>query len=96
MADSKNPLNYVLPAGVLAYVASPDVRQAVRSVVVKGMATAMDFVEKAENASESLRGEFTGIVSDAEKMRQEAKKPPVHIHIDDEETSDVGTESAPA
>ena len=36
--DNKNPLNYVLPAGVLAYVASPEVRKGVRSVLVKGMA----------------------------------------------------------
>jgi hypothetical protein len=86
MANSKNPLNYVLPAGVLAYVASPEVRQAVRSVIVKGMASAMDLVESAENASEGIRQEFTGIVSDAERMRQEAKKPAVHIQVEDAET----------
>jgi len=83
--DNKNPLNFVLPAGVLAYVASPEVRKGVRSVIVKGMAGVMDMMEKAESASESLREEFSGIVSDAERMRQEAKKPPVHIHVEDNE-----------
>lgn len=83
--DKQNPLSYVLPAGVLAYVASPEVRKGVRTVLVKGMAGVMDLVEKAESASDNLRQEFTGIVSDAERFRQESKKPPVHIHVEDDE-----------
>jgi hypothetical protein len=92
--DNKNPLSYVLPAGVLAYVASPDVRKGVRSVLVKGMAGVMDLVEGAENASENLRQEFSGIVSEAERLRQEAKKPPVHIHVEDNDAPEP--EGAPS
>ena len=98
--DGKNPLNFILPAGVLAYAASPKVRETVREAIVKGVATVMDLTERAESATSGLRDEFTTIVSDADKRRKEQKAPAVRIEVEDRTgTSDeapAGAEGAPA
>lgn len=85
--DSKNPLYWVLPAGVLAYVASPEVRNGVRSAVVKGVAGVLDVMDKTEGATEGLRTAFKGIVDDAEKLRKEAKEQPQRVEVVDAEPS---------
>jgi hypothetical protein len=83
--DSRNPLYWMLPAGVLAYVASPEVRNGIRTAFVKGVAGAMDLKEVTEGATEGVRTAFQGIVEDAEKMRQEAKEAPKRVEVVDAE-----------
>ncbi|HEY3266360.1 MAG TPA: hypothetical protein VGM37_05495 [Armatimonadota bacterium] len=93
--DPKNPLNYILPAGVIAYVASPEVRKSVRTAVVKGVASVMDVLDKAEGASEGVRQGFQGIVDDARKMRDESKESPIRVDVANVEPP-AGAESAAA
>ena len=98
--DSKNPLNFILPAGVLAYAASPQVRKAVRGALVKGMAGVMDLAERAESATSGLRDEYNTIVADAERLRKEQQEPSVRIEVEDHTESSTeppaGAEGAPA
>ena len=83
--DSRNPLYWVLPAGVLAYVASPEVRNSLRTALVKGVAGAMDLMEATEGATHGVRSAFKDIVEDADKMRQEAKEAPKRVEVVDAE-----------
>jgi len=97
--DSKNPLNFILPAGVLAYAASPQVRKAVRGALVKGVAEVMELVDRAESATAGLRDEFNNIKADADKMRKEQKEPSVRIEVEDHTESQeppAAAEGAPA
>lgn len=82
--DSKNPLGYILPAGLLAYVASPKVREAVREAAVKGVAAAMDLADRAEAATTGLREELNSIMQDADQRRREGQRPAVRIEVEDE------------
>lgn len=83
--DNKNPLYWILPAGVLAYAASPEVRKGLRTAVVKSVAGVMDLAEKTEGVTGGLRDTFKGIVDEAEQMRQEAKTAPHRVEVVDAE-----------
>lgn len=83
--DSKNPLYWILPAGVLAYAASPEVRKGIRTAVVKGVAGAMDLADKTEGVTGGIRDTFKSIVDEAERMRQEAKEAPHRVEVVDAE-----------
>jgi hypothetical protein len=83
--DSKNPLYWILPAGVLAYAASPEVRKGIRTAVVKGVAGVMDFAEKTEGVTGGLRDTVKGIVDEAEQFRKEVKEPPHRVEVVDAE-----------
>lgn len=90
---AKNPLNYILPAGVVAYIASPEVRKTVRKVLVRGIAEALELTEKASGLTENLRKEYQTLKADAEKLREEEAQPPVTVQIHSDEP---GPEGAPA
>lgn len=99
--DARNPLSYILPAGVLAYIASPQVRKAVRETLVRGMAGVMDLADRAETASSGLRDEFQAMVADADRLRREKAEPTVRIEVEDADDDDTpappsGAERAPA
>jgi hypothetical protein len=83
--DTKNPLYWVLPAGVFAYAASPEVRQGIRTAVVKGVAGVLDAMEKTEGMTGGLRDGFKGIVDDAERLRKEAREAPTRVEVVDAE-----------
>ena len=83
--DNKNPLYWILPAGVLAYAASPEVRKGIRTTVVKGVAGVLDFAEKTEGATGGLREGIKGIVDEAERLRKEPKEEARRVEIVDAE-----------
>lgn len=83
--DNKNPLYWILPAGVLAYAASPEVRMGIRSATVKGVAGVLDLMDKTEGVTGGLRDGFRGIVEEAERVRREAKEEPKRVEVVDAE-----------
>ncbi|HOC31018.1 MAG TPA: hypothetical protein PKK84_02115 [Armatimonadota bacterium] len=74
--DWKNPLNLILPAGVVALLASPKFRAGVRDALVKGVAGIMDLSDRAAVWTEDFRREAQVIVEDARKRRETAKSAP--------------------
>jgi hypothetical protein len=95
--DEMNPLSFILPAGVAAYVLSPEVRKAVRGAAVRGMAGLMDLTDTINNITGKLRGEMDGLVDEAKRLREEGRKShEVTITVQDDTTASGAAEEGAA
>ena len=94
--DDVNPLSFILPAGVAAYVLSPEVRKAVRGAAVRGMAGLMELSDTFTGITSKVKGEMDGLVDEARKFRDEGRTSHEVTITVQEDTASAGATEEPA